>query len=137
MRFQLIKCNPKLYTGLTMKLGNGVAKYVYKVDPKAFVSRDQLLILYDKATQSLKIINKTAGSNSPILVPLNKYGSLMIQFIGGAPKYNRNFTWDYTIGKFYSINVEATGNNFKSFNKATNKPLVSVNYKPFNLKKPY
>lgn len=108
MRHQVINCNPKVYSTVTMKLSMSAvtSKFVYKVDPKVLYGSNKLLILYDSQSKCFKIINKALAGSKIAVVPLSDYNFIEIQFVPTLTSgYGRTFTWICRKLQNYVINT--------------------------------
>lgn len=135
-RLQVIKCSPNLYKGVSIKFNRNMSKvFVYTINPKLFIKRDQLLIVQNKGANSVQIVNKVDPTKT-INISLALYGVVNIQFMStNQPKNNRLLMWMVNSLNTFTINMQSFVGTLKSSNKFANSTSSKVIEK--SLIKPY
>ena len=81
-RFQVVKCNPNIYRNLLLKFCQISAKpFVYSVSPADFTKRDSLVLVYQAASNSVRVVNKMLRNSTSVGISLNEFDAVLLKFI--------------------------------------------------------
>jgi len=135
-RFQVVKCNPNIYRNLLLKFGQISAKpFVYSVSPADFTKRDSLVLVYQAASNSVRVVNKMLRNSTSVGISLNEFDAVLLKFIPAIKSaVKHQLIWNIKVGLNYTINLEINA-KFNSMNTIRRNSPASI--PPTSTIKPY